>query len=336
MSILLAGGAGYIGSHTAVELIKAGYDVVIIDNYQNSNSEVINRIEKIAGIRPHTYEMDVKDKRLLKKVFMENEIDVVIHFAGFKSVRESIEHPIRYYRNNIDTTLALLEIMTEMNCRNIIFSSSATVYGVQTKLPYKEDQGRGTCLNPYGWSKYMMEQIIEDTAEAADLSAVILRYFNPIGADESGLIGEAPKGVPNNLMPYILQVATGERNKLTIFGNDYPTPDGTCRRDYIHVVDLAKGHVKAVEHVKKNTGIEIFNMGTGRPYSVLEVVNTFQKVTGIDIKYAYGERRHGDLPECWADVNKARKILGWKAEFGLEKMCEDAWNWQRNNPNGYE
>lgn len=336
MSILLAGGAGYIGSHTAVELLRAGYDVVIVDNYDNSCPEVINRIEKITGVRPTVYEADVKDSDAVKKIFDEQNIEVVIHFAGLKAVGESVEKPIKYYRNNIDTTLTLLEVMEEKGCKNIVFSSSATIYGEDAPVPHVESMGRGKCTNPYGWTKNMMEQILEDAAYAdKDMSVVILRYFNPIGADESGLIGEDPQGIPNNLMPYVSQVAVGRREKLTIFGNDYDTPDGTCRRDFIHVTDLAIGHVKAVEYALNNNGIEILNMGTGIPYSVNEIVNAFKEANGIAINYEYGPRREGDLAECWSNADKAKDILGWTAERDLVDMCKDTWNWQKNNPKGY-
>lgn len=336
MSILLAGGAGYIGSHTAVELIKAGYDVMIVDNYDNSCPEVINRIERITGTRPEAYEADVRDKDAMKKLFSENVIDVVIHLAGLKAVGESVEKPIVYYRNNIDTTLTLLEVMEEFGCNNMVFSSSATVYGEDAPVPYIESMGRGKCTNPYGWTKNMMEQILTDAANARDeMSVVILRYFNPIGADASGLIGEDPQGIPNNLMPYISQVAVGRREKLTIFGNDYPTPDGTCRRDYIHVSDLAEGHVKAVDYAMNNIGVEIFNMGTSTPYSVLEIVNAFEDSNETKIPYEFGSRREGDLPECWAKADKAKEMLGWEAKRNLVDMCRDTWNWQRNNPDGY-
>ena len=336
MSILLAGGAGYIGSHTAVELIKARYDVVIADNYDNSCPEVINRIEIITGAKPKAYEVDVRDANAMRQVFSENEIDVVIHFAGIKAVGESVKKPIMYYRNNIDTTLTLLEMMEEYDCKNIVFSSSATVYGGDAPIPYVESMGRGKCTNPYGWTKNMMEQILEDAVYAdKDMSVVLLRYFNPIGADESGLIGEDPQGIPNNLMPYISQVAVGRKEKLTIFGNDYPTADGTCRRDYIHVSDLAEGHVKAVDYAMHNKGVEIINLGTGTPYSVLEIVNAFENANEMKITYEFGARREGDLPEFWANADKAERVLGWKAERGLVEMCKDTWNWQKNNPNGY-
>lgn len=336
-TILLAGGAGYIGSHTAVELLDSGYNVVIVDNYSNSSPEAINRIEKITGKKVIAYEADVKDKVLLSKIFEENKIDAVIHFAGLKAVGESVSKPIEYYRNNIDTTLSLLECMREYGTNSIIFSSSATVYGAENPIPYLETMKRGTCTNPYGWTKVMMEQILEDSAKAnKDLSVVLLRYFNPIGAHKSGLIGEDPQGIPNNLMPYISQVAVGRRDHLTIFGNDYPTLDGTCRRDYIHVVDLAIGHVKAIDYVLEHKGVEVFNLGTGVPYSVNEIVNAFEKVNNIKIKYEYGPRRDGDLPEFYANSDKALEILGWKTERSLEDMCRDTWNWQKNNPNGYK
>lgn len=336
MSILLAGGAGYIGSHTAVELIRAGYDVVIADNFDNSSPEVLRRIEQITGVWPKMYRTDVKNPDALKTVFTENSIDVVIHFAGLKAVGESVEKPVKYYRNNIDTTLTLLEVMQETGCRRIVFSSSATIYGEEAPVPYTEDMGRGKCTNPYGWTKNMMEQILEDAAHAdKEMSVVLLRYFNPIGADASGLIGEDPQGIPNNLMPYVSQVAVGKREKLTIFGKDYDTPDGTCRRDFIHVTDLAKGHVKAVEYAMETTGTEVFNMGTGTPYSVLEIVKAFQDANALKIPYEFGPRRPGDLAECWADAAKAERILGWKAEKNLTDMCRDTWNWQKNNPDGY-
>ncbi len=336
-TVLLAGGAGYIGSHTAVELLNSNYNVVVADNYSNSCPEAINRIEEITGKKVKAYECDVKDKSLLNKIFDENQIDAVIHFAGLKAVGESVKKPIEYYRNNIDTTLTLLECMREHNVNSIIFSSSATVYGSENPIPYKETMKRGTCTNPYGWTKVMMEQILEDTAKSnPELSVVLLRYFNPIGAHMSGLIGEDPQGIPNNLMPYIAQVAVGRRDHLTIFGNDYPTPDGTCRRDYIHVVDLAIGHVKAIDYVLEHKGVEVFNLGTGVPYSVNDIVNAFEKANGIKIKYEYGPRRDGDLPEFYANSDKALKVLGWKTEKSLEDMCKDTWNWQKNNPNGYK
>lgn len=335
--ILLAGGAGYIGSHTAVELLESGYDVIIADNYSNSCPESIKRVERITNKSVKTYEVDIKDAAKLEQVFKENQIDAVIHFAGLKAVGESVQKPILYYRNNIDTTLALLECMEKYNVNNIIFSSSATVYGEENPVPYTEEMKRGTCTNPYGWTKVMMEQILEDAAKANDkLSVVLLRYFNPIGAHESGIIGEDPQGIPNNLMPYVAQVAVGRHEKLTIFGNDYNTPDGTCRRDYIHVTDLAKGHVKAIEYVLEHDGVEVFNLGTGTPYSVTEIVSTFENVNDIKINHVYGARRAGDLPESYANADKALRVLGWKTEKDFADMCKDTWNWQKNNPNGYK
>ena len=335
-TILLAGGAGYIGSHTAVELLDAGYDVIVADNYSNSCPEAVKRVEEITGKSVKTYELDIKDKDKLSAVFAENKIDAVIHFAGLKAVGESVEKPVLYYRNNIDTTLSLLECMNDAGVKKIIFSSSATVYGEENPVPYTEEMKRGTCTNPYGWTKVMMEQILEDAAKAdPELSVVLLRYFNPIGAHASGKIGEDPQGIPNNLMPYVSQVAVGRREKLTIFGRDYDTPDGTALRDYIHVVDLAKGHVKAIDYILSHGGVEIFNLGTGTPYSVTEIVETFQKVNGIDVPHVYGERRAGDLPACYANADKALKVLGWKAEKTLADMCRDSWNWQKNNPQGY-
>ena len=335
--ILLAGGAGYIGSHTAVELLNAGYDVIVADNYSNSSPESIKRVEKITGKSVKTYELDIKDNAKLAEVFRENKIDAVIHFAGLKAVGESVQKPIMYYRNNIDTTLALLETMAQFDVNNIIFSSSATVYGEANPVPYLETMPRGACTNPYGWTKSMMEQIFEDAAKADEkLSVILLRYFNPIGAHESGMIGEDPQGIPNNLMPYVSQVAVGKRECLTIFGNDYPTADGTCTRDYIHVVDLAKGHVKAIDYILRNGKCcEIFNLGTGTPYSVTEIVDTFERVNNIKVNHVYGARRAGDLAECYANADKALKVLGWKTEKSLEDMCRDSWNWQKNNPNGY-
>lgn len=335
-NILLAGGAGYIGSHTALELLNSGYSVIVADNYSNSCPEAIKRVEKITGKSVKTYELDITNSGKLDKVFQDNKIDAVINFAGLKAVGESVTEPVKYYRNNIDTTLTLLETMKKHDVKNIIFSSSATVYGAENSVPYKEDMKRGTCTNPYGWTKAMMEQIFEDTANAdGRLSVVILRYFNPIGAHDSGLIGEDPQGIPNNLMPYISQVAVGKLKQLTVYGNDYPTPDGTCRRDYIHVVDLAKGHVKAIEYVMQNSGVEIFNLGTGIPYSVTEIVTAFERVNNLKINYVYGKRRDGDLPDCYANADKALRVLGWKTEKSLEDMCRDSWNWQKNNPEGY-
>jgi len=336
MHILLAGGAGYIGSHTAVELLNAGHDVIIVDNYCNSSPEAVRRIEEVTGKKVPAYNVDVRIKKDLLEVFGKHSIDCVIHFAGLKAVGESVRKPIEYYRNNIDTTLTLLECMKACGVHNIVFSSSATVYGEENPYPYIETMPRGTCSNPYGWTKAMMEQILEDAAKAdSELSVVLLRYFNPIGAHASGRMGEDPQGIPNNLMPYVAQVAVGRRDHLTIFGNDYPTPDGTCRRDYIHVVDLAIGHVKAVEFTAKSKGTEVFNLGTGTPYSVVEIVEAFERSNGVPVKYEFGPRRDGDLPEFWANADKAREVLGWTASRSLDEMCRDTWNWQKNNPQGY-
>lgn len=337
MNVLLAGGAGYIGSHTAVELLNAGHQVVIVDDYSNSSPEAVRRIEKITGKSVVSYEADVKDKEKMRHIFSKNHIDCVIHFAGLKAVGESVRLPLKYYRNNIDTTLTLLECMEEAGVNQFVFSSSATVYGEENEPPYVETMHRGRCSNPYGWTKVMMEQILEDAAKAnPELSVILLRYFNPIGAHESGLIGEDPQGIPNNLMPYIAQVAVGRRDHLTVFGGDYPTQDGTCLRDYIHVMDLANGHVKAVEYAANHKGVEVFNLGTGTPYSVLDIIHAFEKATGVKVKYEIGPRRAGDLPKFWADSTKAQKILGWHAERTLEGMCRDTWNWQSKNPNGYK
>ncbi|MDD6154702.1 MAG: UDP-glucose 4-epimerase GalE [Eubacteriales bacterium] len=336
MRVLLAGGAGYIGSHTAVALLEAGHDIVVADNYANSSAEAIRRVEEITGKSVDLFEADVTNHEDMRRVFDAKPIDVVIHFAGLKAVGESVEKPVKYYRNNIDTTLTLLEVMAEKGVHNIVFSSSATVYGDENDVPYVETMKKGSCTNPYGWTKSMMEQIFTDAAKAdPEMSVVLLRYFNPIGAHESGLIGEDPQGIPNNLMPYITQVAVGRRDHLTVFGDDYDTPDGTCRRDYIHVMDLAEGHVKAVEYAAEHKGTEIFNLGTGTPYSVLDIVKAFRKASGVEIKYEIGPRRAGDVQDCWADATKAEKVLGWTAKRGIEDMCRDAWNWQSKNPNGY-
>lgn len=337
MSILLTGGAGYIGSHTAVELLNAGYEVVIADNYGNSKPEVLNRIKELTGKDFEFYEMDVADKAALTNLFSNENIEAVIHFAGLKAVGESVEKPLWYYRNNLDTTLSLMEVMKEYNCKNFIFSSSATVYGTPESVPLTEDTKVGICTNPYGWTKWMTEQILKDICKSdSELSVVLLRYFNPVGAHESGRIGEDPQGIPNNLFPYIAQVAVGKRDHLNVFGNDYPTPDGTGIRDYIHVVDLAKGHVAALTYADNNKGIEVFNLGTGTGYSVLDMVNAFESANGIKIPYEIAPRRAGDVAECYADPKKAREVLGWTAEKTLEDMCRDTWRWQSNNPNGYD
>ncbi|MBO5349595.1 MAG: UDP-glucose 4-epimerase GalE [Clostridia bacterium] len=337
MSILLTGGAGFIGSHTAVELINAGYDVVIADNLSNSNKKVIDRIEKITGKRPKFYEIDVAIKEELYKVFDENNIEGAIHFAGFKCVPESTKIPLKYYRNNLDTTLSLLEVMKEYNCNAIVFSSSATVYGDKNPVPFKEDMPVGGATNAYGSTKLMIENILTDVVKASDgFSAVMLRYFNPIGAHPSGLIGEAPDGIPNNLMPYVTQTAIGVRDHLIIYGEDYNTHDGTGVRDYIHVVDLARGHVAAIKYATEHLGIEAINLGTGNGNSVWDVVHAFEKANNVKIPTAIGNRRPGDIDECYASVDKAAKLLNWHAELTLEDMCKDSWNWQRNNPKGYE
>ncbi len=333
MNILLTGGAGYIGSHTAVELLDEGYNVVIGDNFSNSKPDVIDRIEKITGKKVKLYEMDFTNYDQVDEIFKNENIDAVIHFAGFKAVGESCSIPIDYYQNNIDSTLNLLKAMKKYKVYNLVFSSSATVYGVPTKVPLKENMPT-SCTNPYGWTKYMNEQILTDVAKAIpNFSIILLRYFNPIGAHESGLIGEDPNGIPNNLMPYITQVATGRFTELSVYGNDYPTRDGTGVRDYIHVVDLAKGHLKAIEYSFKNRGTEVFNLGTGTGYSVLELVEAFKKANDIEIPYAIVERRDGDIAECYADVSKAQKYLDWTAERDVIQMCKDSWRWQQNCSN---
>lgn len=337
MNVLLAGGAGYIGSHTCVELIEAGHSVVIADNFSNSCPEAVKRVEEITGTSIPLYEADVCDPEAVDRVFSEQKIDAVIHFAGLKAVGESVRKPVEYYRNNIDSTLTLLEAMKKYKVNRFIFSSSATVYGVPKSVPLVETMPTGSPTNPYGWTKLMMEQILSDTAHAnPELSVVLLRYFNPIGAHESGRIGEDPNGIPNNLMPYITQVAAGRLKELGVFGNDYPTRDGTGVRDYIHVVDLAKGHVKALDYTEEHTGVEIVNLGTGTGYSVLEIVHAFERVNNLKIPYVIKPRRDGDIAECYANADKAKEILGWQAEKGLEEMCFDSWNWQSHNLNGYK
>ena len=326
--ILLTGGAGYIGSHTAVALLENGYDVVIADNFSNSSPDVIKRIEKLTGKRITLYAVDVAEKEALRPVFTEQEINAVIHFAGFKAVGESVAKPLLYYRNNLDTTLTLLELMQEYQVKQFVFSSSAAVYGVPESVPVREEAAT-YCLNPYGWTKWMIEQILRDICgKDADFSAVFLRYFNPIGAHASGMIGEKPNGIPNNLLPYVAMVAEGKLQELSVFGDDYDTPDGTGVRDYIHVVDLAKGHLKAMEYAKEHKGTEIFNLGTGIGYSVLDIVKTFEQVNDVAVPYRIVERRPGDVAECYADTEKAEKVLGWKAEKSLEDMCRDIWHWQ--------
>ena len=336
MKVLLAGGAGYIGTHTAVQLLKGGYEVVVVDNYDNSCPEAVKRAEELAGGKIALYEADIQDREAVQAILAKEQPETVIHFAGLKAVGESVAKPLKYYRNNINTTLSLLEAMAETGVQRIIFSSSATVYGEQNPAPYNEEMPKGLCTNPYGWTKSMMEQILADAATAnPELGVVLLRYFNPIGAHESGRIGEDPQGIPNNLMPYVSQVAVGRREQLTVFGGDYDTPDGTCLRDYIHVMDLADGHVKAVEFAAGHKGVEIFNLGTGKPYSVLDIVNTFQQVNDVKVNYVIGPRRAGDLPVCYADAAKAKAVLGWETKRTLADMCRDSWNWQKNNPDGY-
>ncbi len=336
MNVLLTGGAGFIGSHTAVELIEKGHGVVIIDNFYNSKPEAVRRVEKITGAKIKLYNADVADKAALETVFTENKIDAVIHFAGLKAVGESVKLPVLYYRNNLDTTLTLLETMKKFGCTKLIFSSSATVYGDPVKVPITEDMHVGECSNPYGKTKFMIEEILRDTSHAdPELSVVLLRYFNPIGAHRSGLLVEDPNGIPNNLMPYILKVAMGKMPHLNVFGNDYNTPDGTGVRDYIHVSDLAKGHVAAIEYADVNKGIEVFNLGTGNGYSVLDVVKAFEKASGNPLPYKIGPRREGDIAACYASPDKAYNGLKWRAELTLDDMCRDAWVAVQNNPEGY-
>lgn len=334
MAVLVTGGAGYIGSHTCVELMNAGIDVVIVDNFYNCKKSSIDRIKALVGRDFPYYECDIRDREGLDKIFKTEKIDSVIHFAGLKAVGESVQKPLEYFDNNITGTLVLLDVMRKNGCKKIVFSSSATVYGTKNISPLTEDMEIGGVTNPYGRTKYMIECILQDLyVSDKDWSICLLRYFNPIGAHKSGTMGEAPNGIPNNLMPYITQVAIGKRDHLSVFGNDYDTPDGTCVRDYIHVVDLALGHVKAVQKVEGEKGVFIYNLGTGKGYSVLDVVNAFKKASGIDIKYEIVARRAGDLAVCYSDPSKAYKELGWKAERDIEEMCEDSWRWQKQNPN---
>ena len=336
MNVLVTGGAGYIGSHTCVELLESGYGVVVIDNLCNSNPESLRRVQEITGKTLKFYEGDVRDEALLEKIFAENEIGCVIHFAGLKAVGESVAMPWEYYDNNLNTTLILTKVMKKVGMKNIIFSSSATVYSGDNEMPLQESSRTGNCTNPYGWTKYMTEQILSGMAFAdKEWGVVLLRYFNPIGAHASGRIGEDPRGIPNNLMPYITQVAVGRRERLNVFGNDYDTHDGTGVRDYIHVVDLAKGHVAAIKYVLKNPGCEVFNLGTGTGYSVLDMVKSFVSVNDVAVPYAITDRRPGDLAVCYADPAKSAEMLGWKAEKNLDDMCRDSWRWQKNNPMGY-
>ena len=331
MAILVTGGAGFIGSHTVVELLEKGEEIVIVDNFSNSSPKVLDKINEITNKNFKFYEVDLLDEEKLEKVFIENNIESVIHFAGLKAVGESVEKPIEYYRNNITGTLVLLKLMRKYNCKKIVFSSSATVYGNPKSLPIKEDFPLST-TNPYGSTKLMIEQILQDVAFADNsFSVAILRYFNPIGAHKSGLIGEVPNGIPNNIMPYILKVASGEYEALTVFGNDYNTKDGTGVRDYIHVVDLAKGHLKALDKIREEKGVKIYNLGTGNGYSVLDLVTTFEKVNGVKVNYKIGARRPGDIAACFADPTKAKEELGWIAEKGIEDMCKDSWNFIETN-----
>lgn len=336
MSILVTGGAGFIGSHTCIEMQNAGYDVIVVDNLDNSSEESLKRVQKITGTPIKFYKEDVRNKEALRKIFTDNKIEAVIHFAGLKAVGESVREPIMYYDNNLISTLVLLEVMDEFNVKKIVFSSSATVYGVATEMPLVEGMPLGA-INPYGRTKYFIEEMLRDLYVAdKDWCIALLRYFNPIGAHKSGLIGEDPKGIPNNLMPYISQVAVGKLEKLHVFGNDYNTVDGTGVRDYIHVVDLAQGHVKAVDWALQNTGCEPFNLGTGNGTSVLQLRDAFVRNTGVDVPYVIDPRRPGDPDEVYADASKAKNILGWEAKFGIDEMCEDTWRWQSNNPKGFE
>ena len=330
MKVLVTGGTGYIGSHTCVELLDSGYEIVVIDNLSNSKMEVVDKIKEITGKDFKFYEGDCCDKNILIKIFEENKIDAVIHFAGFKAVGESVKLPLKYYRNNLDSTITLLEVMKKFNCKKIVFSSSATVYGKPKTLPIKEDFPLST-TNPYGTTKLMIEGILRDLyVSDNEWSIAILRYFNPIGAHKSGLIGENPNDIPNNLMPYIVKVATKELEVLNIFGNDYDTKDGTGVRDYIHVVDLAKGHIKAIEKVLKDKGVDAYNLGTGNGYSVLEIVNTFMNVNNIDVNYKIVSRRPGDIDACYADPNYAKEKLNWEANLGIEEMCKDSYNFVKH------
>ena len=337
MAILVTGGAGYIGSHTCVELLKAGYEVVVVDNLCNSCEESMERVQEITGKTLAFYEADLLDKAAISRIFKEQKIDAVIHFAGLKAVGESVYKPLEYYHNNITGTLVLCDVMREHGVKSIVFSSSATVYGDPAFVPITEECPKGEITNPYGRTKGMLEQILTDLHTAdPEWNVMLLRYFNPIGAHESGRIGENPKGIPNNLLPYITQVAVGKLKELGVFGDDYDTPDGTGVRDYIHVVDLAKGHVKALKKIEENAGLKIYNLGTGVGYSVLDIVKNFEAATGVKIPYVIKPRRAGDIATCYSDASLAEKELGWKAENGIKEMCEDSWRWQKNNPNGYE
>lgn len=336
MSILVAGGAGYIGSHTCVELLEAGYDVIVVDNLYNASPEALKRVEEITGKKVTFYEADILDREALNRIFDAHKIEAVIHFAGYKAVGESVRKPIEYYYNNMTGTLVLCDVMRNHGVKNIVFSSSATVYGDPAQIPITESCPKGQPTNPYGWTKSMLEQVLTDIYTSdPEWNVILLRYFNPIGAHKSGKIGEDPKGIPNNLLPYIAQVAVGKREKLGVFGNDYDTLDGTGVRDYIHVVDLAAGHVKAIEKLQENPGVEVYNLGTGNGYSVLQVVAAFEKACGHEIPYEIKPRREGDIATCYCDPEKAKKELGWTAKYGINEMCEDSWRWQSTNPDGY-
>ena len=337
MKILLTGGAGYIGSHTIIELDKAGYSVVVVDNLYNSNPKALERVGEIIGKQIPFYKVDIRDAEALTKVFEAEKPDAVIHFAGLKAVGESVSKPLEYYHNNMTGTFILLDVMRNHGCKNIIFSSSATVYGDPAIIPITEACPKGHCTNPYGQTKSMLEEVLMDVQKADnEWNVVILRYFNPIGAHQSGRIGENPNGIPNNLMPYITQVAIGRRPELGVFGDDYDTHDGTGVRDYIHVCDLAAGHVSALKAIQRNCGLGIYNLGTGHGYSVLDVVKAFEKANGVPVKYSIKPRRPGDIATCYCDPTKAKDELGWEAQYGIEEMCRDSWNWQKNNPNGYD
>ena len=337
MAILVTGGAGFIGSHTVVELEEAGYDVVVVDNLSNSSRKSLDRVEQITGKKVPFYQVDILDREGLNQVFEKEKIDSCIHFAGLKAVGESVQKPWEYYENNIAGTLVLVDVMRQHGVKNIIFSSSATVYGDPAIIPITEECPKGQCTNPYGWTKSMLEQILSDIQKAdPEWNVILLRYFNPIGAHKSGLIGENPNGIPNNLMPYVTQVAVGKLKELGVFGNYYDTPDGTGVRDYIHVVDLAKGHVKALKKIEEKAGLKIYNLGTGVGYSVLDVVKNFEAATGKKVPYVIKPRRAGDIATCYASAKKAKEELGWEAQYGIREMCEDAWRWQSQNPNGFE
>jgi len=337
MRILVTGGAGYIGSHTVVELQNAGHEPIVLDNLYNASEKVIGRIEAITGRKVPFYKADIRDEEALNQIFDKEKPEAVIHFAGLKAVGESVQKPWEYYENNIGGTLHLLKVMKEHGCKNIIFPTSATVYGDPAFVPITEECPKGTCTNPYGWTKWMQEQILTDLHTAdPEWNVILLRYFNPIGAHKSGTMGENPNGIPNNLMPYITQVAVGKLAKLHVFGNDYDTPDGTGVRDYIHVVDLARGHVCALQKLAPGSGVNIYNLGTGHGYSVLDIVKNFEAATGKTIPYVIDKRRAGDIATCYCDASKAERELGWKAENGIREMCEDSWRWQSQNPNGYD